>query len=201
MSDESHRRLYRSRSHRMLCGVAGGLGEYLDIDPTLIRLALVALVLASFGWLVLFYFIACIVIPEEPLEARTVTPPPPGPEFEKKMEDFGHRMEDFGERMGQVAERIGEKVGAAAARAGESATAAAARAEDSARRVRDRGVERSRTWFGLILVFAGLLLLANQFEFLHWTAEFVVPAVLILLGVLILANSVHIPPVKPSNRP
>ena len=32
------KRLYRSKNDRMLCGVCGGIGEYLDIDPTLIRL-------------------------------------------------------------------------------------------------------------------------------------------------------------------
>ena len=32
------KRLYRSKNSRMLCGVCGGIGEYLNIDPTLIRL-------------------------------------------------------------------------------------------------------------------------------------------------------------------
>ena len=32
------KKLYRSGSNRMLCGVCGGIGEYLNIDPTLVRL-------------------------------------------------------------------------------------------------------------------------------------------------------------------
>jgi phage shock protein PspC (stress-responsive transcriptional regulator) len=60
------RRLYRSRTDRMLGGVAGGVAAYLQVDPTLTRLAFVALALAA-GTGVLAYIIAWIVIPEEPL--------------------------------------------------------------------------------------------------------------------------------------
>ena len=42
------RRLYRSRD-RMLAGVAGGMAEYLDIDPTVIRILWVIVVLATGG--------------------------------------------------------------------------------------------------------------------------------------------------------
>ena len=35
------KKLYRSKASRMLCGVCGGIGEYFNIDPTLIRLAFV----------------------------------------------------------------------------------------------------------------------------------------------------------------
>jgi phage shock protein PspC (stress-responsive transcriptional regulator) len=61
----STRRLYRSRSDRMLGGVAGGLASYLQVDPTLTRLAFAALVLAA-GSGLLAYIIAWIVVPEEP---------------------------------------------------------------------------------------------------------------------------------------
>lgn len=59
------RRLYRSRTNRMVGGVAGGLAEYLQVDSTLVRLAIVALFFAA-GAGVLAYIIAWIVIPEEP---------------------------------------------------------------------------------------------------------------------------------------
>mgnify|MGYP000556079925 CR=1 FL=1 len=41
------RRLYRSRSDRMIAGVAGGLGEYLNMDPTIVRLLFVVFALAG----------------------------------------------------------------------------------------------------------------------------------------------------------
>ena len=59
------KKLYRSRSNRMIAGICGGLGEYFNIDPTLIRLALVFFTL-WWGSGLLFYFIAWFVIPEEP---------------------------------------------------------------------------------------------------------------------------------------
>ncbi len=78
------RRLYRSRKDRVLCGVCGGIAEYLNIDPTIIRLAFVALALLSHGWLILLYFIACIIMPEEPSEPGRQPPqPPPPPKFEE----------------------------------------------------------------------------------------------------------------------
>ncbi|HHX94452.1 MAG TPA: PspC domain-containing protein [Clostridia bacterium] len=58
-------KLYRSRSNRMIAGVCGGIGEYLDIDPTLVRLILIVLVFLGLSG-VLAYIIAWIVIPEDP---------------------------------------------------------------------------------------------------------------------------------------
>ncbi|MBN1966040.1 MAG: PspC domain-containing protein [Anaerolineae bacterium] len=60
------KRLYRSRSNRMISGVCGGLGDYLSIDPTLIRLFFV-LMFFGVGTGPLLYFIMWIVVPEEPV--------------------------------------------------------------------------------------------------------------------------------------
>ncbi|MFW6035738.1 MAG: PspC domain-containing protein [Halanaerobiales bacterium] len=68
----SNKKIYRSRRDRFLSGVCGGLGEYLDIDSTWIRLAFVLLALAR-GISVLFYIIAWIVIPEKPLDKEEET--------------------------------------------------------------------------------------------------------------------------------
>jgi phage shock protein C len=57
------KRLYRSQKDRMLAGVAGGIGEYFDIDPTFIRLIWVILGLTGTG--IIAYIIAWIIIPEE----------------------------------------------------------------------------------------------------------------------------------------
>lgn len=58
------KKLYRSKTNRKLCGVCGGLGEYLDTDPTLIRLAAVLCACTGFG--VIVYIAAAIIIPEQP---------------------------------------------------------------------------------------------------------------------------------------
>lgn len=58
------RRLYRSENDRMIGGVCGGLGDYLDIDPTLVRIIFVALALMG-GPGLLIYLILLIVVPNE----------------------------------------------------------------------------------------------------------------------------------------
>ncbi|MBN2043844.1 MAG: PspC domain-containing protein [Anaerolineales bacterium] len=63
-----NRRLYRSRSDRMIAGVAGGLGEYLNIDATIVRLLFVFFALAG-GPGLLVYIVMLLVVPEEPLGA------------------------------------------------------------------------------------------------------------------------------------
>ena len=61
-------RLYRSRSDRMLFGVAGGMADWLDLDPSLVRIVWALLILAG-GVGLLLYIVAAIVIPEAPLGA------------------------------------------------------------------------------------------------------------------------------------
>jgi phage shock protein C len=61
---EDVKRLYRSRNERMLAGVCGGLGEYLGVDPTLVRLILVLLIILSgIGPGVLAYIILWLIVP------------------------------------------------------------------------------------------------------------------------------------------
>lgn len=58
-----NKRLYRSSTNCMVAGVCGGIGEYFNIDPTLIRLAwMLFSVLGGSG--VLAYIIAAIIIPK-----------------------------------------------------------------------------------------------------------------------------------------
>ena len=60
----SNKRLYRSNVNTMVCGVCGGIGEYFDIDPTLVRLAWVLFSFMSAGSGVLAYIIAAVIIPK-----------------------------------------------------------------------------------------------------------------------------------------
>ncbi len=59
------KRLYKSNVNKMLCGVCGGIAEYFNIDPTLVRLGLVVFSLAG-GSGVLAYIIAAVIIPDGP---------------------------------------------------------------------------------------------------------------------------------------
>ncbi|MCI8559001.1 MAG: PspC domain-containing protein [Lachnospiraceae bacterium] len=59
------KRLTKSRTNKMICGVCGGVGEYFHIDPTIIRLIWVILTIGGFGSGLLAYIIAAVIIPEE----------------------------------------------------------------------------------------------------------------------------------------
>lgn len=59
-------RLYRSRNERVLAGVAGGVAQRFDIDPSLVRVAWVILALLTGGVFFLLYIVMAIVVPEAP---------------------------------------------------------------------------------------------------------------------------------------
>lgn len=63
--DNNTKRLMRSRANRMICGVCGGIGEYLNVDPTLVRLVWALCSLASVGMGLILYIVAAVVIPED----------------------------------------------------------------------------------------------------------------------------------------
>jgi len=76
-------RLTRSRTDRMLGGVCGGLGEYLRVDPTIIRLLFLVLIFGTeFGFLL--YLLLWILVPEEGQAAAGE-----GQEFSGKVKSMG----------------------------------------------------------------------------------------------------------------
>lgn len=59
-------RLYRSERDRMLGGVAGGIADYFDLDPSLVRVAWAVLIIGSGGLFLLLYIVMWFVVPEAP---------------------------------------------------------------------------------------------------------------------------------------
>lgn len=57
-------RIHKSSRDKKICGVCGGIAEWLGVDPTIIR---IAWALLAFGWGtgILLYFICAFVLPEE----------------------------------------------------------------------------------------------------------------------------------------
>ena len=60
-----YKRLYRSNRDVMLGGVAGGLAEYFNIDPTIIRLLFILLTFAGGPGLII-YFLLWVIVPRNP---------------------------------------------------------------------------------------------------------------------------------------
>ena len=59
------KRLYKSNKNKVLCGVCGGIAEYFNVDPTLVRLGW-SVFCALGGSGLLAYIIAAVIIPNDP---------------------------------------------------------------------------------------------------------------------------------------
>ena len=72
------KKLTRSLSDRQVAGICGGLGEYMNVDSTILRLALVFLgFITAFVPLLITYFIGWAIIPEEEEKNAHVKDPEP----------------------------------------------------------------------------------------------------------------------------
>jgi phage shock protein C len=65
-------KLFRSRTEKKLLGVCGGLADYMQLDPVIIRLVFVMAGLASFGIVVIAYIVLGIVVPQTPAAVSAV---------------------------------------------------------------------------------------------------------------------------------
>lgn len=68
---EQTKRLYRSLDQRLIGGVCGGLGEYFDIDPSIVRLIAILGFVLGFGSLGVAYLVMWIVVPDNPDQTPT----------------------------------------------------------------------------------------------------------------------------------
>lgn len=66
------KKLYRSRQNRVFAGIAGGLGEYFEVDPVVIRLIWLVLIFLG-GTGLVAYLIAWLIIPKEPVAVNVIS--------------------------------------------------------------------------------------------------------------------------------
>ena len=62
--DPNYRQLRRSTSDRMIAGVCAGIGEYANIDPTIVRLLAALLFFLTGPGMIVAYIIMALIIPE-----------------------------------------------------------------------------------------------------------------------------------------
>jgi phage shock protein C len=155
------KRLYRSRSDRMLEGVCGGLAKYFDIDPTIVRIIAVLSVFVG-GLGILAYIIMAIIVP---LEGTKVTTPE-------------ETVRENVEEMKETASELGREIRSTfTGEEGESEEVVKAR-------------HRRRTLFGIILIVFGIVFMLgsfNLFWWLHWGNLW--PLILVAIGVLIILSA------------
>lgn len=168
---EQPRRLYRSRSERIIAGVCGGMGDYFNVDPVLLRAAFVALAFLN-GVGVILYIILMIIIPNEPEEAvEKVTKSKPE---KKKKRSFEEVAEDTAKEIQDAANR------------------AAKEAKDFA-----SGLNQDKSWFSdkknilaVVIIVIGVLALLGQIlpgVIFNWNV--IAALVVILIGLYIIFKS------------
>lgn len=137
----TNRRLYRSRRECMVAGVCGGLAEYFDIDPTIVRVVYVLLTLFN-GTGVALYILMWIIVPEEPAKAGGDKSPKEEPEVKSVSKEVTAKNE-----------------------------------------------QASRSFWGVILVLIGGVMLLQRLVPWNFDGALLVPTVLIAIGLVIVARS------------
>ena len=166
------KRLYRSRTDRMIGGVCGGLGRYFNVDPSLIRLAFVLLLVFG-GSGFLLYVILWVILPEE------------GRSYASQEEISRSNTQEIAERAKQFGQDVKTAFGGPATDASGQPLAS-----DTTGGMPSEPARRSSTsgaWvIGLVMiVLGGLFLLDNLTAFSFGQMW---PLVLILIGAVMLYN-------------
>ncbi len=152
------KKLYRSRTDSVIGGVCGGLAEYFNIDPVIIRVITVLLVFSGTG--IIAYLILWLVVPLQ--GADTARP--------------GDTIQANANEIRETAEGIGQEV--------REAFSTAERDPEAAARIRSR----RRRWMGMGLVAVGVVILLGNLNLLWWFRWGVIwPVTVIIVGVVVLA--------------
>jgi phage shock protein PspC (stress-responsive transcriptional regulator) len=200
-----HERLYRSRDDRMLFGVAGGMADWLDIDPAIVRIVWALLIFAG-GAGLLLYIVAAIVIPEEPLDRADIAVPMGSAVWGGSPPAAGAAAASGGATAAEgAAPATGEATAAASPVAPAAPMTAPAypsrQAAREARRAERRAARGQREGngvliLGVILIALGGWLLARMY-IPFFDDRIVGPAFLVVVGILVLASGLNRPRQSP----
>ena len=166
------RRLRRNTNQAILGGVAAGLGDYIDVDPVMIRLLFVILCLAGGSGLII-YVVCWLIMPRDDevdagaAEATSSSQEPPADRFAEEVREAGERV-------------------------AESVRGASEKVVDNLRRSRQNDVGKGRLVGGLILMTLGFLFLVNQLFSLHWLRfQYLWPLAIVVVGVMLFVQGMR----------
>lgn len=164
------RRLYRSQRNRVLLGVCGGLGEYLNIDPVIIRIIVVLLTLATGGIPgILAYIIVALIVP---VEGSSATSP---------QESVRENVDDLKRTTSALEQDIRATFGNKEVRKDSSQDSS----PESPVSPPSRPAYNFLLILGIIIIGIGVLVILNNFfGFLFWRIFW--PALLIAAGLIII---------------
>ncbi|MBC8465393.1 PspC domain-containing protein [bacterium] len=69
MEQEELKRIYRSEDDRIIAGVCGGLGDYFNIDPVIVRIVMIAACFTGGSGLII-YLLSWFLIPRQPFDLK-----------------------------------------------------------------------------------------------------------------------------------
>lgn len=154
------KRLYRSRSDRVIAGVCGGLADYLEIDPTLVRAAVVVLGLVTQGGILIAYLIMAVVVPEEPVSEGAAAPAVPHLATQPRSEEGFTVIDNDIPNAAQTPEQAPAPPPPVAPSPPQYVAPVAPAAPQP---VAPRAHGTRGLWWGLALIVVGMILLADQF--------------------------------------
>ena len=159
------KRLYRSRTDRMLWGVCGGLAKYFNVDPTRVRGVFVVLALMS-GIGIIAYIILAIVMPLEGSKSAT-----PGEVVRENVEEIKESAQEFGKEVRAAFTDEGKKE------------------EGKTGQESGGGGRRAGIFFGILLIILGAIFLLGTFDVFWWFRwGYLWPLVLVAIGLLIILS-------------
>jgi len=183
-------RLYRSRNDRVLTGVAGGVAERLDADPSIIRVVWALLVILTGGIALVAYVVMAVVVPEAPDDEPDREPDPTTTEPDQ---DAPTAATTFAAAASATVSAAPPPTGTAGSWVGPNGqTVPRASGPSTGRRRRtgaSGGDERGAFIGGLILILIGGFFLVRQFipaiDLGSWW-----PLILVGIGVILVVMSV-----------
>ena len=163
-----NRRLYRSSRDSILGGVAGGVADYFDMDPSIVRIVWAVLALVTGGIFLVLYIVMWIVVPEGPSAATVARAAAPD-------------ASEPGEPGSEPATTVASEPGGAPA----------VNWETQEQRLRRAG-SGGAVIFGLILIGAGVWFLVDQY-LPAIDSDLLWPVALVILGVVLLVVALRRP--------
>lgn len=185
MAERDRRRLYRTQHDRMIGGVAGGLADYFDIDPVLVRLLWVVIAIFTGGAAVLVYILLWIIVPHQGVAGS------PARVIRSNVDDMATEAQRVADEFRRATtgeseeERAAQGEGTASLPGEEPRSFEPEAPAEPAR----RGM---RSWAGFGLIVLGLLFLASNlrlFTWFDWGMYW--PVALVLIGLVLLWNQIR----------
>ncbi len=169
------RRLTRSEHDRLLTGVAGGMADYFQVDPTVMRLLWVLLAIFTGGVAIVAYVVMAVVVPVAPAPAPGIEPGAVGADDESADAGEAPDQDEESEGMEGAPQRQSEPTAPDAARTYQP--------YESGRPDGGRSTMRGAAFVGLALVVIGILALLDSFGlFAQFDSWRLWPLILIAFG-------------------